>query len=280
MRNALENKYVRQPPWQFAIDAAMQVNPATALVWLPGVALAVKKGGRHRLVAVMFLAVAALLIVTRAKAEYLGAGFTLAIATGSVPLGRWCANRKWLTVVFLLPVLVMGAIALPFVLPVLSEDQFIAYQERLGVKAKSNEKSGIGVLPQNYADTHGWEDLTDLAEKAAATLTPEERAGAVVMVETNYGDAGALQYFGRKLPPVVCGHNNYWLWGPGNGDGKALVIVGGHRESLEPYFQSVTTIGETNCALCMPYEQHLGVFVGRGLKQPLASLWSEQKFYQ
>lgn len=279
-RNALEHKYVRQPPWSFVAEAAGQVNPATALVWLPGLALAVKKGGRLRLVAVTFLAVAALLIATRAKAEYLAAGFPLAIALGGVVVGRWCATRRWLTPVFLLPVLVMGAIAAPFALPVLSQDRFIAYMEQLGVKAKSAERSGIGVLPQNYADTNGWEELTALVERTADRLTPEERPGAVVMVETNYGDAGALQYFGRGLPPVVCGHNNYWLWGPGDGDGKALIVVGGKRDELLPYFQSLEQTGETDCPRCMPYENHLAIWLGRGLKQPLASLWAEQKYYQ
>ena len=43
----------------------------------------------------------------------------------------------------------------------------------------------------------------------------EDRAHAGVR-SSDYGQAGAFQRYGRDLPPVACGHNSYWLWGPGD----------------------------------------------------------------
>ena len=41
----------------------------------------------------------------------------------------------------------------------------------------------------------------------------------------NYGEAAAIDVFGRRLglPPAISGHNNYYIWGPqGGGEGLSL----------------------------------------------------------
>jgi len=45
----------------------------------------------------------------------------------------------------------------------------------------------------------------------------------------------AIDYFGRQygLPPVITGHQNYWLWGPHNYTGQCMVILGRTRQELE-----------------------------------------------
>ena len=51
----------------------------------------------------------------------------------------------------------------------------------------------------------GWEALADAVARVVRTLPPDERATARIYVQ-NYGEAGALEYFGpsRGLPPVIC----------------------------------------------------------------------------
>ena len=41
----------------------------------------------------------------------------------------------------------------------------------------------------------------------------------------NYGEAGALHYYGPKygLPEPVCGHNIWYFWGPGNNTGDVMI---------------------------------------------------------
>lgn len=57
------------------------------------------------------------------------------------------------------------------VVPVLSPDNFIAYQNFLGVKPGSSEKHKQGILPQFYADRFGWEDMTDKVIKAYNSIS-------------------------------------------------------------------------------------------------------------
>jgi hypothetical protein len=47
-------------------------------------------------------------------------------------------------------------------------------------------------------------------------LPPEDQEKAAIFT-SNYGEAGAIHFYGRDygLPEPISGHNNYWMWGPG-----------------------------------------------------------------
>jgi hypothetical protein len=109
-------------------------------------------------------------------------------------------------------------------------------------------------------------------------LPASDRAKACVFGQ-NYGEAGAIEYFGRELglPPVLSGHNSYWLWGPGSCTGEVLVVVGDGREALESVFSEVTLAAVSRCRDCMPYENDLPVWVVRRPRLPLAEVWPRVK---
>ena len=43
------------------------------------------------------------------------------------------------------------------------------------------------------------------------------------MVTSNYGEAGALQWYGGS-PPVYSGHNGYGDWGPPSSEGPVVYV--------------------------------------------------------
>jgi hypothetical protein len=55
-----------------------------------------------------------------------------------------------------------------------------------------------------------------------ADLPPAQRRTAVVVTQ-NYGEAGALQWYGG-LPPVYSGHNGYGDWGPPDSPGPVVYV--------------------------------------------------------
>ena len=61
----------------------------------------------------------------------------------------------------------------------------------------------------------GWPQEVTLVASVYKSLPPAQRARAVLLAG-NYGEAGAIDYFGQALglPRAVSGHNNFWLWGP------------------------------------------------------------------
>ena len=129
-----------------------------------------------------------------------------ALAAGAIPLERW-ATRRRLRVAGAVFV-TTGLLVLPIALPVLPLDTAV----RLGVvKARSDYQSEVG-----------WPAYVHLVERHAA--------GADVIVADNYGEAGALELFGRGLPPVASADVTMRYWRP-HVAGRSAVVVGYSRRA-------------------------------------------------
>jgi hypothetical protein len=284
-KNAMEGKYKEHSVLGFFRGVADAMSPASLPLFAVG-AIAPFFSARLRpwrpMACIPVVTVIVLAASKSAKAEYLGASFALGFAPAGVAIEAWLERWPRARWAVLAPVVARGAIAVPFVVPVLPVQRFIAYQAALGVVPDSSEKKEMGPLPQLYADMFGWSELADAVAVAAATLTPEERAHAGVLSRTGYGAAAAIELLGpaRGLPHGLTGHNNFYLWGPREADGRAMILMGGEREWAEQRFHSVTAVTTFDCALCMPYERHKTIFVARGMKQPLSQFWEERRHFE
>jgi hypothetical protein len=276
MANARRHKMLPLSAPAFVKEALLQTAPM-AWLWVAGVAwlLLTRAASRVRALGFLFLAVVLVLAFAGGKPYYLTAAYSLAFAAGAVALEGWTAGRARV----LRPVVIVltTAVALglsPLGRPVLPVEAFVRYAAALGQKPGTEERQALGRLPQFYADMQGWRDMATAVKGVVRSLPPEERAKACVFGQ-NYGEAGAVEYFGRdlSLPPAISAHNSYWLWGPGRCTGEVLVVIGGRRERLDELFADVRLGGVSRCADCMPYENDLSIWIGRGLKQPIAELW-------
>ena len=103
----------------------------------------------------------------------------------------------------------------------------------------------------------------------------------MIIVTGNYGEAGALNYYGRRLglPPAVSQHNSFFLWGPGPGTGRLVIAVGMSVEGLAAGFESVTEAARLTSPYAMPYETADPILVCRGLKRPLEEAWRSGKHF-
>jgi len=129
---------------------------------------------------------------------------------------------------------------------------------------------------------HGWRDLTAKVAKVYDSLAPDERAGATIWTRSGgYGSAAAIDFFGpaRGLPPAICGHNNYWLWGYGKGDGKAVIVVGGHPDRVSRYFETFEQVATFECRYCRPDEDHKPIYVGRRMQTSFAVIWPQERYF-
>src|SRR5262249_13925512 len=148
-----------------------------------------------------------------------------------------------------------GLFLLPLALPVLPVDQLIRFSQAIHVAEHNEEKGKLGVLPQHYADMYGWEELTKAVADVYRRLPPDEQADCAIFA-SNYGEAGAIDYFGRRygLPHVLCGHNNYWLWGTYGWTGKTLIVVNTMAAQAQQQFESVQRVTTVPNPLSMPDE--------------------------
>ena len=188
----------------------------------------------------------------------------------------------WLKYALPVVMVIGGIITAPFVLPCLPVETYIRYSKAIGIAPQSNEAKELAELPQHYADMFGWENMAKTVSSVYVSLLPEEKEKAVIYAH-NYGEAGAIEYYSPKyeLPPVISPHNNYWIWGWNHKDRdyKTMIIIGGNVEDHLYSFETVEKAAIIRCQYCMPYENNLPVFVGRGWKRSLEEIWSTDKSY-
>ena len=280
MANARRNKMAPLSATGFLEQALLQTAPV-AWLWVIGVAwlLWARAASRLRALGIAFLTVVCVLAFGGGKPYYLAAAYSIAFAAGAVAVEGWTAARaRALRPVLAALVVAVGLALAPFGRPVLAEDAFVRYSKALGIAPGTDERQALGRLPQFYADMHGWKDMAEAVAGVVRTLPPEDRAKACVFGQ-NYGEAGAMEYFGRALdlPPAISAHNSYWLWGPVACTGEVLVVIGDRRERLDELFADVQLGAVSHCMDCMPYENDRSIWVARGLKQPIGELWPRIK---
>jgi 4-amino-4-deoxy-L-arabinose transferase-like glycosyltransferase len=290
MRNASTYKNVDMSVLEFMGGQVQFLNPAAAPLWLLGVYffLARPEARQYRPFGWIYCSLVILMVVTKAKVYYLSPVYPVLFAGGAVCLERLLKPQigRWARPAYAGVLVAIGLIGLPFALPVLPVDVFIAYQDRLGMKPRAEETNRVGVLPQSYADQFGWEEFVALIDGAYRTLSPDEQAQCVIYAR-NYGQAGAVDFFGKKyaLPNALCAHNSYWLWGPGTRAGAVSIVVGAHRtlaenlDDLGRAFDEVTLVGTTDSQYAMPFEVGRQIFLCKGMKTSFQAIWPAEKFY-
>jgi hypothetical protein len=282
VRRASEFKNVAYSPADYLGQQALMMNPVALPLWAAGLGylLFASAARQYRALGLAFLAVLLLMLTQNAKPYYLAPAYPVLLAAGAVWLDRVAGPTRSLRAASLAALAASGVLFAPLAKPLLPVDAYVAYASALGVAPESGERHELGRLPQFFADMHGWRELAHAVAEVHRTLPPEEQAAACVFGQ-NYGQAGAIDFFGRSLglPPAISGHNSYWLWGPRGCDGRVLIIIGGDPGDHREVFASVTPAGRFQCRYCMPYEADQVLWVGRGLKLPLAEAWPSVKHF-
>ena len=174
------------------------------------------------------------------------------------------------------------AITIPLILPYFNYDTVGAYTKFLGLNTEV-ETGNKPPLPQLIADRIGWEEKFNLVLNAYNSL-PDDEKKETIIAAGNYGQAGAIELFGRKynLPPVVCGHNTYYLWSKSKLHGNILLQLTGDRNTdrLKKLFENVEIYpGEFTSPYVTSHENNLRVFICRDPKIPYSEMLEKAKFY-
>ncbi len=280
--NAQNNKMAEVAPLDFLGGQIDMMNPLMMPLWMLGLVslFFLPAGRRFRLLGWVYVTVFLLLMLNgTSRSGYLAPAYAWLLAAGAVALERLVERLRSPTArraamgAALAWTILAGVVVMPLALPVLPVEDYLVHARRLGAAPSTEEKKELAELPQFFADMHGWQAKTDAVTAVVAGLSPAERDAACIFA-LNYGVAGAVAHLGVGLPPVLSGHNNYSLWGPGSCSGEVMVVVGRHRGLLEHYL-SIEEAAEVDCGRCMPYENHQTIYVARGLETPLAELWPE-----
>ncbi len=280
------DKDIKLPPLQLFAGQLLMLGPLHSLLWLTGLGwlLAARSARPWRFTGLTYLLFLAYMMRMHAKDYYLAPAYPILFAAGSVAMIAWAAQHRvrraaiWVY----LGVLVAGLVLIvPYALPVLSPQRFIAYERRTGFHPADMETHDPTLLPQFYADRFGWTELLEKVSAIYNALPPEERARTGIFV-ANYGEASAINLYGPRmgLPVAISGHQTYWLWGPHGYTGDDLILVTqSSPEQLKDYYASCTLMAVRTAPLAMPWERG-PIYLCHGAKLPFTQHWDQRKAYR
>jgi hypothetical protein len=264
-------------PLQFILEQVVLMHPLTLPLWLAGLG-AFFFGPQlraYRALGWAYLVVLGVLLATQGRTYYLAPAYPVLFAGGAVGMERWTSHLRWrwLRPAYAGALVIGGAILAPFFLPVLSPEVYIRYADALHIQQLKIETFATGKLPQLFADRFGWPEMAETTAQAYHSLPPEEQAVAAILTG-NYGQAGAIDFYGPGLglPGAISGHQNYYFWGPGDDTGGVIIALGMNPTVLRTYFADVRPGGTVHHPYSMPYE-NFTIFVCRGPKRPLNEIW-------
>jgi hypothetical protein len=222
---------------------------------------------------------AVIMFSANGRPYYVAPAYPMLFAAGGVAIEAWFSRRglQWLKPAYVFVVLIVGAIGAPLAIPVLSAGTYIRYSQRMHLAPPRIETDKLGPLSQFYADMFGWEEMTAEVARIYNSLPPDVRPKTAVF-GGNYGQAGAIDLFGRKygLPEAISNHQSYFLWGPRDYTGESAIVMGVRRQDLEPFFNSIQPAGEVGHRYAMPNE-HFTIYYCRQPTISLQQLWPRIK---
>jgi hypothetical protein len=179
-------------------EYVLNVLLLTGLVTVPVAVAGIRRLVRDRALRPLgwtVVAVVCAYFVLGGKSYYAAPAVLFALAAGAATVRR--PRRLFAAFAVLLVVL------LPIGLPVLPQQTAIDL--------------GLMDTRTDYADELGWPQLARTVERHARD--------ADVVIAGNYGEAGALELYGRGLPPVASPHVTFRYWRP-HVRGRRAVLVG------------------------------------------------------
>ncbi len=282
--NAKQYKIAAISPLVFLLDNLLAMGPTMVLIWGTGLIylLVAPTMKRYRFIAVSYIVIFVILNLQVSKAYYLMAAYPPLFAAGAVAVNRLATltSRQWIKALAVVWVAIGLPLAVSLGTPLLPPPQFVRLSRAVGMEADAGERNEQGALPQYFADRFGWRDLAATVAGVYYDLAPEEREHTIIW-GGNYGEAGAIDYYGPALglPHAYSTHNSYWLWGPPKDAPEIIIFVGVGRKTLEASFESVEARDTVRCDYCMPYEDGQPVFICRGYKYNIVDRWPQLRYF-
>jgi hypothetical protein len=286
LHNAAASKNAPTTALSFLADQAMMAHPLFAPFWIGGLVylLSAAETERFRLAAWIWIAVFGLFMASgAAKSYYVAPAYPVLLAAGGCAVERIARERRWrwLPATAAVWLIVSGIAGAPFALPILTPEQFIAYQRSLGISPPRQHVDEAGPIPLHLAVRLHGRVVFDAVSKFYEQLPPEERQRVGIFASSCH-QAAAVNHWGRRLgmPSAISSHNSYWIWGPGTVTGDPMIVIWPRDRNLGWWFEDVTRVADFDCPYCMGDLMNHSIYFARGPRKSLGQIWPELKSYR
>ncbi len=225
-------------------------SPLMTVVWLAGLNGMFRREEWRLLrpIGWTFVVTFVFFLLTSGKAYYLAGAILPLLAAGCVVV----TERVRRTVAAGVVLALSAVVAWPALVPVLP--------------TRTYATSFYPAIDEDQLETIGWPEFVDTVRDALEPL-PD---GAVVFTG-NYGEAGALEWYGVDAP-VYSGHNGWGEWGPPPDDAVPVVVVGYRSPGVD--FSGCRRVGTVPVVDGADNDEDGGsVWVCEGPRRPWSELW-------
>jgi 4-amino-4-deoxy-L-arabinose transferase-like glycosyltransferase len=244
------------------------MGPPLAPFWIAGLGLLIGAAELRpfRAFGWAYLFTLALVLATGGREYYPAGAYPALFAAGAIGAVRWAAApARWRRGAIGAALTLNAAASVVLGLPIYPA----------GTLARTPQAA----VNYDAGETVGWPELTATVAAVYRSLPADERARAVILTD-NYGEAGAIDRYGRGLglPVPYSGHNAYWRWGPPPESEDAPVILVGRwsEEELAPYCGSVTRAATNDNGYGLDNdEQGTPIWLCRDRRHPWAQTWPD-----
>lgn len=261
MSELRDTQLVNVDPGSFLLMQVM-MNFPVLIIWVFGVVylLFFKTARPYRFIGYLFILIIATFLLLKGKHYYTVGIYPVLMAAGGFAAEKYFSGKTaFLKYVMVALVIIISLPLVPVGLPVLKPDKMVKYghvfSEYLSPEFLKWEDGEIHSLPQDYADMQGWEELVRIVASKYQTLSDEEKDSCVIFTE-NYGEAGALYFYGKKygLPEPLSFHESFIFWAPDRLTADKLIKVG-ETDDMDQLVNNYELIG----TITNPYAREYGL---------------------
>jgi hypothetical protein len=283
------------PLWQIIRTQIMSLN----LFAFPSALLGLyyflfnQAGKKFRLLGLAFITTFTICVLVKTK-FYVVLPFYSVLFVGGAMMMEMIAKKiklTWLWLLYGALIFVTGLLFAPLVRPILPISQISAYTDKAtrmidfllpGGGVERAEEVQIKILDNisiDYHDRFGWEEMAAKVSEIYLALPKDQQKNTYVLAR-NFGEAGAIDFYRSKypLPPVICGHEQYYLWIPKTFPEKINIIAfRGKLEDVKKDCFKAKQVATLRTPYAVYYENNLPIFYCERLKKPINQLIEEIK---
>jgi hypothetical protein len=249
MRELYRTQLVYVSPATFLYEQIM-MNFPVIFIWVTGLigVIFYRREKKFRMFGYIYLIVIILFLAARGKSYYALGVYSMMFAFGGYILEKY--SKKWIPVILGVSV-VISLLLLPLGLPLLPQKQLKDYcawfSKNINPAPMRDENNTYSLVPQDYTDMTGWNELAKLASVAYNELNDEQKKSCTIFAN-NYGQAGAFDFYGKRynLPAPVCLNDSYIFWAPDSLSSANFIISDDTLGDIPRLFANYKEIGEIN----------------------------------
>lgn len=239
-------------------------------VWIGGLVWYLRRR-EFRVLGLTYLGVVVLLMIGSGKGYYTLGAYPMLLAAGGVWLERATVRRRWLRIANVALILLLSLPFVPVLLPLQKPEKMAAFNKEFGLEELGLlrwEDLQNHPLQQDFADMQGWRELAQKSERVYDSLPPQVKGNTIVYCR-NYGQAGALKYYGKSKEfraKVISDNGTHLLWIPDSLHFEHLLFVG-HRmpaadDEVFQHFRQVSLVDSVNNPLSRQHGDKIILFQG------------------